>query len=405
MSIPSPFHSRTSEHCTSLLWKDWAGYFAVRSYETSHDAEYFAFRQGTGMIDVSPLFKYDVTGKDAASFLARLTVRDVRKLKAGRVTYLCWCDDDGKIIDDGTVTNLGGGTYRIIAAEPSLSWFKRFTRGYDVQIEDISTQVATLSLQGPTSRGVLNAVVEGGVESLKFFGAVKAKLKGVPHECWITRTGYTGDLGFEVWCRTEDSVALYDTLLRYGKAFGIMPAGLDAMDVTRVEAGFVMNGVDYFSAHHCMTEDRKSSPYELGLGWTVEMERAAGSPVFVGQAALKAELARGDAGAAWQFVGLEIDWVELENLFNTYDLPPEVPTKAWRDGKPIYDVAGHWVGMATSGAWSPILKKNLAIGQVRAPYGKEGQKLKIEVTAEYRRHQITATVVKTPFFNPPRKRS
>jgi aminomethyltransferase len=400
MPIGTPFHAQTSAACTSLLWKDWAGYFAVRSYETSHDAEYVAFRHSAGLIDVSPLFKYEIRGKDAARFLSRVTVRNVAKLKDGRVTYLCWCDDAGKIIDDGTVAKIGPDHYRLTAAEPSLSWLARFTRGYEVAIEDVTAQLGVLALQGPNARAILKGVVAADVDRLTFFGIVKTTLKGL--DVWVSRTGYTGDLGYEIWVASADAPALYTALMAAGRSYQIRPAGLDAMDVTRLEAGFIMNGVDYFSAHHCMTEERKSSPYELGLGWTVELDRPAGAEPFVGQDALRREQA---AGSAWGFVGLDIDWVETEQLFADYGLPPEVCSKAWRDARPIYDQAGGWVGMATSGTWSPTLKKNLAIGQVLAPFAKEGMRLKLETTVEYRRHAVTATVVKTPFYNPPRKRS
>jgi aminomethyltransferase len=400
MPIASPFHPRTAAHCTSLRWKDWAGYYAVCSYETTHDSEYFAFRHSAGLIDVSPLYKYEITGKDAAAFLSRVTVRDVHKLKTGRVTYLCWCDDDGKVIDDGTVAKLADGHYRLTAAEPSLAWLNRFTRGYDVKIEDSTTRFGALSLQGPNARGILKACVEGDVAGLKFFGIMPTKLAGLP--VWVSRTGYTGDLGYEVWCESADATRVYDALLAAGEAFAIMPAGLDAMDVTRIEAGFIMNGVDYFSAHHCLIEERKSSPFEIGLGWTVELERPAGQPPFVGQEALKREKAK---GSEWQLVGLDVDWVETEALFAEYGLPPEVPSAAWRTGKPVYDLAGSWIGMATSGAWSPILKRNLALAQIATPFAREGQKVKFEVTVEYRRHTVTATVAKLPFYNPERKRS
>lgn len=402
MPIPSPFHPRTAPLCTSLRWKDWAGYYAVCSYDSQQDPEYFAFRHSAGLIDVSPLYKYEVTGKDAARFLSRLTVRDITKLKTGRVTYLCWCDDQGKVVDDGTVAKLGEGHYRVTAAEPSLAWFLRYTRGFDVAIEDSSSRFCALSLQGPNSRGILKASVEAEMDQLKFFGIVKTRLSGI--DVWVSRTGYTGDLGFEVWADSADALRLYDAIMKAGKPFAIMPAGLDAMDVTRIEAGFIMNGVDYFSANHCLIEERKSSPFELGLGWTVELERESGLS-FVGQAALKRETEKGPDLESWQFVGLDIDWVETETLFSEYGLPPEVPGKAWRDGRPIYDLSGTWIGVATSGTWSPILKRNLAIGQVYAPFAKEGQKLKFEMTAEYRRHTVTATVTKTPFYNPPRKRS
>ncbi len=403
MPIPSPFHTRTAALCHSMRWKDWAGYYAVCSYDSHHDGEYFAFRHAAGLIDVSPLFKYEVKGKDAARFLSRLTTRDISKLKTGRVTYLCWCDDEGKVIDDGTVSKIADGHYRVTAAEPSLSWFSRFTRGYDVAVEDSSKQIGSLSLQGPNSRGILTSCTAGGVEELKFFGLTKTKLGGI--DVTVSRTGYTGDLGYEVWCDTKDSEAVYDKLMKAGEPYAIMAAGLDAMDVARVEAGFIMNGVDYYSANHVMIEERKNSPYEIGLGWTVELGRPAGSQPFVGQAALKKELERGEDAGTWRLAGLDIDWVETENLFADYGLPPEVSSKAWREGKPVYDQAGHWVGMATSGAWSPILKKNLALAQLKGPFAREGTRVKFEMTVEFRRHTVTATVVKLPFFNPPRKRS
>jgi aminomethyltransferase len=382
-----------------MRWKEWAGHYAVCSYDTTHDSEYFAFRHSAGLIDVTPLFKYDIKGKDAAKFLARVTVKDCTKLKPGRMTYLCWCDDAGKVIDDGTVARLGDEHFRLNAAEPSLSWLHKFSRGYDVTIEDMSSKIGALSLQGPKSRDILKSCVDCDMDALKFFGITQATLAGKP--VWVSRTGYTGDLGYEIWSSAADALAVYDGIMAAGKPFAIMAAGLDAMDVTRVEAGFIMNGVDYFSANHCMIEERKSSPYELGLGWTIDLERADGTP-FVGQTALKAEKAR---GSEWTLVGLDIDWVETENLFGEYGLPPEVCSKAWREGKPVYDQSGHWIGMATSGAWSPILKKNLALAQIKTAHAKEGNKIRFEMTVEYRRHTVTATVTKTPFFNPPRKRS
>ncbi len=396
MPIATPFHPVTSSLCKSMRWKDWAGYHAVCTYEPNHDAEYFAFRHSAGLIDVSPLFKYDVTGPDAAKFLARVTVRDITKLKPGRMTYLCWCDDEGKVIDDGAIVCIAPNHYRITAAEPSFAWFRKFDRGYNIQIEDVSSNIGALSLQGPKSREILVSCAEGDVAGLKFFGMMPTKIGGI--DILLSRTGYTGDLGYEIWVDAERAVPLYEKLLAAGKSYSMLPAGLDAMDVTRVEAGFIMNGVDYYSAHHCMTEERKSSPYELGLGWTIELDRAP----FVGQAALKKEQ---EKGSEWQLVGLDVDWVETENLFNEYGLPPEICSKAWRDGRPVYDLTGHWIGMATSGAWSPILKKNLALAQVKTPFAKEGSKLRFEMTVEYRRHTVTATVMKTPFFNPPRKRS
>jgi aminomethyltransferase len=379
-----------------MRWKDWAGYYAVCSYDTSHEPEYFAFRHSAGLIDVSPLFKYEVRGPGAAAFLSRVIVKDLRKLKVGRVTYVCWCDDDGKVIDDGTVSRLEEDHFRVTAAEPSLSWFDRLRRGFEVEIEDSSERIAALALQGPTSRAILKQLADTDMDALKFFAVVRCRLDGT--DVWISRTGYTGDLGFEIWVEASRAESVYDALTAAGEPYGLLPAGLDALDVARIEAGFIMNGVDYYSAHHCLIEERKSSPFELGLGWTVQLDREP----FVGQAALRREK---KAGSARRLVGLDVDWAEVETLFDRYGLPPELPGSAWRDGRPIYDRDGHWVGQATSGVWSPTLKKNLALGQVPATRAEPGEKLQLEVTAEYRRHNVSATVTETPFFSPPRKRS
>jgi aminomethyltransferase len=396
MPVPSPFHPRTSALCTSLFWKDWAGYHAVRSYDTTLDREYFCVRHAAGLIDVTPLFKYEVYGPDAGAFLSLVMVKEIRKLKVGRVTYLCWCDDEGKVADDGTVSRLDEDYFRVTAAEPALAWLMRHAARFRVTIEDSSERLAALSLQGPTSRDILKQVSDAPLDKLKYFGVARAKLEGAP--VWISRTGYTGDLGYEIWIERGDALRVYDAVMAAGRPWRIGPLGLDAMDVTRVEAGYIMNGVDYFSAHHCLIESRKSTPYEINLGRTVDLEREP----FIGQAALKAEVAH---GSKWKLAGLVYDWDEYEALFSRFGLPPQVPAGAWRTPIPIYDVKGRQVGMATSGAWSPTLKQNLALAHVHPEYGAPGTRLRVEVTAEYQRRQVTATVTELPFFNPGRKRA
>jgi aminomethyltransferase len=396
MPIPSPFHPRTSGACTSYRWKDWAGYHAVCSYDTYHEREYFAFRHAAGVIDVTPLFKYDVLGADAAAFLSKVMVRNIAKLRVGQVTYCCWCDDDGKVLDDGTVARLRETHYRVTAAEPNLSWLRRNARGFDVAIEDTTAKIAALSLQGPTSRDILKQACDADLDALAFFRLTRARVDGF--EAVITRTGYSGDLGYEVWVENEHAVVLWDALMAAGRGFGLEPAGLDAYDMARIEAGFIMNGVDYFSANHCAIESRKSTPYETGLGWTVNLKRGP----FNGQAALKAEKR---AGAARRFVGLEIDWDQTERLFEEVGLPPEISSHAWRDPRPVYTPAGVQVGQATSGCWSPTLKRNLALATINAPFGRVGDELRLEVTVEYVRHPVKAIVRKKPFFDPERKRA
>ena len=396
MPIPSPFHSRTSSLCTSLLWKDWAGHYAVRSYDTHLDREYFAIRHAAGLLDVTPLYKYEVHGPDAAALLAHVTVRDIRKLQNGRVTYLCWCDHDGKVVDDGTISRLEAEYFRVTAAEPAGAWLQRHARSFQVVIEDSTSRLGALALQGPRSREILNGLTEVDMNRLKFFRVVRTRVAGA--DAWVSRTGYTGDLGYEIWVERGDALRVWDAIVEAGRPHRLLPAGLDALDVTRVEAGFLMNGVDYFSANHCLIEARKSTPYELGLGWTVQLDREP----FIGQAALRAEKAR---GRRWAFVGLVYEWDELEAQFAEFDLPPQLPYGAWRTAVPVYARGGGQVGQATSGAWSPTLKKNLALASVRAEHGAPGTRLQIEMTVEYQRRKVTATVVKTPFFNPERKRA
>jgi aminomethyltransferase len=396
MPIGTPFHPRTSELCTSLFYKDWAGYYTVCSYDTCHEREYYALRNAAGLIDVSPLFKYEVYGKDAAAFLSRVMARDINKLEVGRCTYLCWCDDKGKVLDDGTVSRLDDTHFRVSAAEPTFAWLMHQSRRFDVRIEDSTDKIGTLSLQGPNSRDILKNVSNADLDNLSYFGLTKAKLDDIDVE--ISRTGYTGDLGYEVWVPREQALKVYDAIMAGGRDFRIQPAGLDAMDVTRIEAGYIMNGVDYFSANTCVIESRKSTPYEIGLGWTVDLDRDP----FIGQDALKAEKAK---GSAWAVVGLVYDWSAFERLFNEFGLPPELPGGAWRTPIPVYSKKDVQVGQATSGTWSAILKDNLALATVQSAYAEPGTVLQIEVTVEFERRRVPAIVTKTPFFDPPRKRA
>lgn len=396
MPIPSPFHSRTSQHCISMFYKDWAGYYAVCSYDTSHESEYFAIRNACGLLDVTPLYKYEVSGPDAARFLSRVMSKSIKKLKIGQVTYLCWCDDAGKLIDDGTVSRTGEHSFRVTAADPSLSWFSRFMRGYQVTVEDITDKLAALALQGPTSRALLKDICGDAIDGLKFFHLMPARLGDATVS--ISRTGYTGDMGFEIWVENTDALQVYDTIWEHGHKFGLQPVGLDCLDVTRIEAGFIMNGVDYHSAHHCLIEARKSSPFEMGLGATVQLKR---SP-FNGQAALAQERQR---GSEWALVGLVTDWPEYESICARYDLPPQICSQAWRSSVPIYNSADTQIGYATSGVWSPLLKQNLALATVKSDYASVGSRLRMEVTVEHTRHSCLATVAEMPFFNPLRKRS
>ena len=398
MPIKSPFFARTSALCNSMNWKEWAGYYAVSSYGTLHDPEYFAFRYSAGLLDITPLFKYRVKGPDAAAFLSRIMVKNIHKLGVGRVSYCCWCTDAGKVIDDGTVMRRAENEFFVTSADPGYSWFSRFLRGYDVVLEEISEEVAGLALQGPTSRDILKQICDADLNNLKFFSTVKARADGF--EIYVSRTGYTGDLGYEIWVENEHAITLWDAIMSAGKNYDIRPAGLDALDVTRVEAGLILKDVDYFNALYALIDDRMSSPYELSLGWTVNLDRDP----FNGQASLKAEK---ENGSKWAIVGLDIDWPQLESLYAKHGLPPEIGSHAWRSSVPVYISADkkYQTGYATSGTWSPILKKNIALATVEKKYENIGNVLRIEMTVEHKRYTVPAIISKPQFFNPERKTS
>jgi aminomethyltransferase len=394
MPIGTAFHERTFQLCESLNYREWSGYYAVSSYEPHHEHEYNAIRNAAALIDISPLFKYRLTGKDATRLVDRIITRDMRKVSVGQVIYTPWCDEHGKVIDDGTVSRLEENTYRWTAADPSLRWFTQNAAGMDVHIEDISESVSALALQGPTSGRLLKSLVtEADIENLKYFRVTTGMIGGLPVE--ISRTGYTGDLGYEIWVSSEQAVKVWDALMKVGRAFDIQPAGMLALDVARIEAGLLLIEVDFNSSKKALIDEQKYSPFEMGLGRLVH----AGKNRFIGQAALIAEQKRGHAR---EIVGLEIDWPEVEQLYETAGLPPAVSPIASRVAVPVFK-DGMQVGKATSSTWSPTLKKMIALATVRREYTKPGTQLQFEITIEAKRHRARATVVKTPFFNPKRK--
>ena len=394
MPVGTAFHQRTFALCESLNYREWSGYYAVSSYEPHTEHEYNAIRNAAALIDISPLYKYRVWGKDATRLVDRIITRDLRKVSVGQVIYTPWCDEHGKVIDDGTVSRLEENTYRWTAADPSLRWFTQNATGMDVHIEDISESVAALALQGPTSGRLLkNLVSAADIENLKYFRVTTGMIAGVPVE--ISRTGYTGDLGYEIWVAAEQALEVWDSLMAAGRAFDIQPVGMLALDVARIEAGLLLIEVDFNSSKKALIDEQKYSPFELGLGRLVHANKNR----FIGQAALAAEQKRGPAR---EIVGLEIDWPEVERLYENVGLPPAVSLLASRVAVPIFK-DGTQMGKATSSTWSPTLKKMIALATVKRIHAKPGTQLQFEITVEAKRHRVRARVVKTPFFNPKRK--
>jgi aminomethyltransferase len=393
MPIGTAVHERTLALCESLNYREWSGYYAVSAYEGHHEHEYNAIRNASALIDVSPLFKYRISGRDASRFVDRLITRDVSKMSVGQVYYTPWCDEHGKVIDDGTVARLQDQVFRWTAADPSLRWFTQNAAGMDVHIEDISEEIAALALQGPTTSRLLRSVAQADIDGLKYFRVLEGTIAGVRVE--ISRTGYTGDLGYEIWMPAQDAVAVWDALMAGGKPFDIKPAGMLALDVARIEAGLLLIEVDFFSSKKAMIASQMYSPYEMGLGRLVSLNKSR----FIGQHALRREHERGHAR---QIVGLEVDWPEVEAIYEKLGLAPSVGATASRVAVPVYR-AGRQVGRATSTTWSPTLKKMIALATVDRPHYAEGTQLQMEVTVEAVRHRVKATVARTPFFDPKRK--
>jgi aminomethyltransferase len=391
--VGTAFHERTLALCESLNYREWSGYYTVGVYEMHHEHEYNAIRNSAALIDISPLFKYRVTGGDATKFVNRVITRDMNKVAIDQVIYCCWCDPEGKVIDDGTITRLGENDYRWTAADPSLRWFQQNAFGLDVNIEDLSEEVAALAVQGPTSGRLLKAVTDANISNLKYFRVTRGKIAGVPVD--ISRTGYTGDLGYEIWMPWKHAVKIWDALVNKGKAFDVHPAGMIALDVARIEAGLILIEVDYTSSKKALIEQQTFTPAEIGLGKLVDLKKET----FVGREALLREQKKGPERS---LVGLEINWNEVEALYDKMHMAPQVPSMASRTAVPLYRHGKH-VGKATSTTWSPTLKKMIALASVAREAATPGATLQIEMTVEAVRHTVSAKIVPTPFFNPARK--
>ena len=391
----TPFHARTAALCASHAWRRWAGYVVASSYELTHEREYHAIRSAAALIDVSPLYKYLVRGRDAARLLDRVMPRNVGESKVGQVLYTTWCDATGKVLDDGTVARLEERSFRVTAADPNLRWLQDNATGLEVAIDDESASTAALALQGPASRAILQNLVDVDLTPLKYFRIAAAMLRG--SSVTISRTGYTGDLGFEIWLDAGDALPVWDALIGAGAAYGMQPAGMLALDVARIEAGLMLSEVDYVPARKALLTSQMSSPFELDLGWTVSLDKAH----FVGRRALAEEARR---GPDWRFVGLEVAWDALERLYAEVGLAPRLPATAWRASVPLY-AGGDQVGYATSGGWSPLLKQYCALAHLRSRWAAPGTPVEMEVTVEHRRKRAAARVVRKPFFDPERKRA
>jgi aminomethyltransferase len=399
VSVGTAFHPVTAPLNRKQQWREWSGYFASSAYADAHDIEYNAIREAAALIDVSPLYKYVVGGPDARRLVDRVITRDAAKLTPGRVYYTPWCDEHGKVIDDGTVHGLDDGTFRWTAADPQLRWLQMNAAGLDVTIADVSEQIAALALQGPQSRAVLETATGTSFSDLAYFRRRAASIKAGRRKIAIdvSRTGYTGDLGYELWVPADQALHLWEALWAAGQEHAIRPAGMLALDVVRLEAGLILLEVDYTSARHAMNPEQSYSPGEVGLGRLVSFDKAD----FVGRLALEREARAG--GPARRLVGLQLDWYGIEGLYSAQGLPPAISPVVDRSPRPVF-LGGRQVGRATSVGWSPILKQAIALASVPPSLEATGSKVDVEWTVEGRRGRVSATVVELPFLDLERKR-
>ncbi|HET7167917.1 MAG TPA: aminomethyltransferase family protein [Candidatus Limnocylindrales bacterium] len=401
MSVGTALHSRTAPLNRKLQWREWSGYLASSVYADAHDIEYNAIREAAALIDVSPLYKYRVSGPDATRLVDRVITRDATKIAVGQVVYTPWCDEHGKVVDDGTVHRLADDAYRWTAADPQYRWLTQNAAGLDVVIEDDTEALAAIALQGPFSREVLEAAAGSSFADLRYFRRRAATIRVGRRRIAIdvSRTGYTGDLGYELWIPAADAPAVWDRLVAAGHDRAIRPAGMLALDVVRLEAGLVLLEVDYTSARHAMNPDQNFSPGEIGLERLVDLEAAD----FVGRRALLDERRRG--GPARRLVGLTLDWHAIEGLYDAHGIPPAISPLVDRSPRPVFGSDGRQVGKVTSLGWSPILKQAIALASVPAPLATPTARLAVEWTVEGQRSPVPAAVTALPFLDLERKRA
>jgi aminomethyltransferase len=396
MTLETPFHPRTAELNQARRWRKWSGFFIADSYFPAHDLEYHAIRFSAALFDVTPMCKYRITGPDAAKLVDRVITRRVDRIKPMRAIYTPWCDHDGRVLDDGTVALLADGSYFWTAAEPQHGWLEAAGEGLNATIEDMTEKLCALSLQGPHARDVLSAAVGRDMSDLPFFGRADVTIGGTA--VGISRTGYSGDLGYELWMPFDEALPVWDALIKSGQDYTLRVAGMEALDVARLEAGLIMAGVDYHSSRTARHPSLAISPYEIGMDRLVDLDK----PAFIGKRALMNEVAAG--GPATRLVGLELDLNVFEDAYLDLGYPIEHPLRAWRHVTPLTR-KGETIGRATSGTFSPLLKRSIALGFLPVKHAAVGSTVGIEWQIEETRHSIPATVVPLPFLDLPRKRS
>jgi aminomethyltransferase len=393
----SPFHERTSAANETGLWAHWSGYLSAAKYQISEKFEYFAIRNSAGLFDSSPLFKYRIHGPDAERFLSGILARDIRACPVGHGQYTIWCDERGYVVEDGVVLRHATDDYMLTSAEPNFAYFADAVGRHRVEIEDVSEQFGVLAVQGPSSRAILSGL-DPRVAKLEYFGLTKARIGGVP--VTVSRTGYTGDLGFEIWTAADDAVVVWDAVVEASTGRGVIPFGLTALSMARIEAGLLLLDVDFQSSRFAWTDAHRSTPIELGLGWMFR-DLAGNDRAFLGREAIAREIA--EKTSRWKLTGLVLDWREYDRHFDEAGLIPPKDHTPIEEEYYIYDDDLKQLGYATSLMYSPMLQRHIALARVPLALTPPGSRVKLELAVSHRYEYFDAHVTRLPLFNPERR--
>ncbi|HVL54081.1 MAG TPA: aminomethyltransferase family protein, partial [Vitreimonas sp.] len=388
----TPFHERTSAMNETGLWEHWSGHLAASKYQVSAKFEYFAVRNSAGIFDTSPLYKYRVHGPDAERFLAGVLARDPRSARPGQAQYTIWCDDRGFIVEDGVLLRHAEDDFLLTAAEPNLAYFRDLIGRQRVTIDEVTDEHAVLAFQGPRSRDILVALAPG-VAGLPYFGLASESIAGKP--VTISRTGFTGDLGYEIWVQSEDALTIWDCLVQASAGQGVIPFGLTALYMLRIEAGLLLLDVDFASSRYAWTDEQRSTPFELGLGWTLKGIESDDRP-FIGRRALLSEKAGNTS--RWGFTGLIVDWRDYDRRYTDAGLMPPKDHTPVQEEMFVYDDEGGQVGYATSFMYSPMLQRHVALARVRPDLAKPGSHVRLEIAVNHRYEYVRAATARTPLY-------
>jgi aminomethyltransferase len=393
----TPFHPRTSAINETGLWSHWAGHLAANRYQVSDKFEYFAVRNAAGIFDTSPLFKYRIAGRDAEKYLAGMLARDIRRCAPLEAQYTTWLDQRGFVLEDAVIQRRGTDEYLLTTAEPNYAYFADRIGHLAVTLEDVSLDFGALAIQGPRSRAILARLVPA-VADVPFFGITSGVIGGRP--VTITRTGYTGDLGYEVWVETPDALTVWDALWDACDGQGVLPYGLAALYMLRIEAGLLLLAKDFDSSRFAFNDQHRSTPVELGWAWMFK-GLATDDRAFIGRKALETEI--NDKTSRWRMSGLVVDWEDYERVYGAAGLiPPKVHAPVHEDWM-VYDEEAKRVGYATSFMYSPVLQRHIALARVRPDLAKVGTRVQLEFTVDHHYEKVAAHVARLPLYNPERK--